>query len=130
LADGQPIKLGGRVVDLLMVLIEARGSVVPSRDPAIFAIGDCGACPLPGGLGFVPPRAQASHQQADHMLVQIERRLRGQELQPFVHRDFGSLVSLGHHSTVGNVMKAIFGRCVFIEGLFARLMYHFDPRVS
>ena len=95
-----------------------------TSDPAIFAMGDCAACPLPGGSGFVPPRAQAAHQQADHMLAQIEKRLRGQELQPFVYRDFGSLVSLGHHSTVGNLMGAIFGRGVFIEGLFARMMYH------
>jgi NADH:ubiquinone reductase (H+-translocating) len=93
-------------------------------DANIFALGDCAACPLPGGTGFVPPRAQAAHQQADHLLAQIENRLRGQTLQPFVYRDFGSLVSLGHHSTVGNLMGAIFGRGVFIEGLFARMMYH------
>ena len=31
LADGQPLKLGGRVYDVLMTLIEARGAVV-SRD--------------------------------------------------------------------------------------------------
>jgi NADH dehydrogenase len=94
-----------------------------TRDPNIFALGDCAACALPGGAGFVPPRAQAAHQQADHMLAQIEKRLRGQELAPFVYRDFGSLVSLGHHSTVGNLMGTIFGRGVFIEGLFARMMY-------
>ena len=95
-----------------------------SRDPSIFAMGDCAACPMPDGSGFVPPRAQAAHQQADHMLAQIEKQLRGQELQPFVYRDFGSLVSLGHHSTVGNLMGSLFGRGVFIEGLFARMMYH------
>jgi NADH:ubiquinone reductase (H+-translocating) len=95
-----------------------------TRDPNIFALGDCAACPLPGGSGFVPPRAQAAHQQADHMLAQIEKRLRGQELQPFIYRDFGSLVSLGHHNTVGNLMGAIFGRGVFVEGLLARMMYH------
>ena len=31
LADGQPIKLGGRAFDLLMALIEARGEVVGKR---------------------------------------------------------------------------------------------------
>ena len=95
-----------------------------SRDPNIFAMGDCAACPLPGGSGFVPPRAQAAHQQADHMLAQIEKRLRDQALVPYRYKDFGSLVSLGHHSTVGNLMGAIFGRGIFIEGLFARMMYH------
>src|ERR1700730_18629028 len=33
-----------------------------TRDPDIFAIGDCAACPQPGGAGDVPPRAQAAHQ--------------------------------------------------------------------
>jgi NADH dehydrogenase len=115
--------LGGLEVNRLNQLV-VEPTLQTSRDPNIFALGDCAACPLPGGSGFVPPRAQAAHQQADHMLAQIEKRLRGQDLQPFVYRDFGSLVSLGHHSTVGNLMGAIFGRGIFIEGLFARMMYH------
>ena len=94
-----------------------------TRDPDVFAIGDCAACPRPGFSAPVPPRAQAAHQQADHMVKQIERRLRGQPLLPYVYRDFGSLVSLGKWSTVGNLMGSVFGRGVFIEGLFARLMY-------
>ena len=57
------------------------------------------------------------------MLSQIRRRLKGQPLKPFVYRDFGSLVSLGHYSTVGNLMGFIVGRSMFIEGWFARLMY-------
>ena len=58
------------------------------------------------------------------MVRQIERRLRGEPLLPFRYRDFGSLVSLGKHSTVGNLMGFLFGRGLFIEGLFARVMYH------
>ena len=95
-----------------------------SGDPDIFAIGDCAACPRPGEATPVPPRAQAAHQEASHMVRQIERRLRGQPLLPFVYRDFGSLVSLGSHSTVGSLMGFLFGRGMFIEGLFARVMYH------
>ncbi|MEN8470761.1 FAD-dependent oxidoreductase, partial [Enterobacter cloacae subsp. cloacae] len=34
-----------------------------TRDPDIFAIGDCASCARPEG-GFVPPRAQAAHQMA------------------------------------------------------------------
>src|SRR5208337_4473206 len=66
-----------------------------TRDPDIFAIGDCAACPRPGASAPVPPRAQAAHQEASHMFRQIERRLRGKPLEPYVYRDFGSLVSLG-----------------------------------
>jgi len=92
-------------------------------DPDIFAIGDCAACPRPAGQGTVPPRAQAAHQQASHVLAQIERRLRGVPLRPYRYRDFGSLVSLGRSSTVGNLMGFLLGRGLFVEGLFAQLMY-------
>jgi NADH dehydrogenase len=94
-----------------------------TRDPDIFAIGDCAECPRPGHPQPVPPRAQAAHQQASHMLRQIERRLAGRPLEPFVYRDFGSLVSLGKYSTVGSLMGFLVGRSLFIEGYFARLMY-------
>ena len=57
------------------------------------------------------------------MVRQIERRLRGEPLVPYTYRDFGSLVSLGDYSTVGNLMGFLMGRSIFIEGLFARLMY-------
>jgi NADH:ubiquinone reductase (H+-translocating) len=94
-----------------------------TRDPDIFAIGDCAACPQPGKQDPVPPRAQAAHQEASHLARQIERRLRGQPVLPFGYRDFGSLVSLGRSSTVG-ILMGLFGRGMFIEGLFARAMYH------
>jgi NADH dehydrogenase len=94
-----------------------------TRDPDIFAIGDCAACHQPGDLGPVPPRAQAAHEEAAHVVRQIKRRQRNEDLQPFRYRDFGSLVSLGRHSTVGNLMGFLFGHGMFIEGLFARLMY-------
>jgi len=94
-----------------------------TRDPAIFALGDCASCPRPGAAEPVPPRAQAAHQEASHLLRQLQRRLDGQPLEPFVYRDFGSLVSLGEYSTVGSLMGFLLGKNLFIEGYFARLMY-------
>jgi len=97
-----------------------------TRDPNVFAIGDCALCPrdpVRPEAGTVPPRAQAAHQQASHMVRQIRRRLAGEPLQPFVYRDFGSLVSFGEYSTVGNLMGFLSGRSMMIEGWFARLMY-------
>lgn len=94
-----------------------------TRDPNIFAIGDCAACPRPGYDGSVPPRAQAAHQMASHLLKQLPRHMQGKPLEPFVYRDFGSLVSLGEYSTVGNLMGFLVGKNMFIEGYFARLMY-------
>ena len=43
--------------------------------------------------------------------------------KPYRYRDFGSLVSLGEFSTVGNMMGGLIGGSLMIEGLFARLMY-------
>ncbi len=104
-----------------------RQTLQSTLDDNIFAIGDCAACPwpdAPGGKGgFVPPRAQAAHQQASHMARQIRLRLAGKALKDYRYRDFGSLVSLGEFSTVGNMMGALVGGSLVIEGLFARLMY-------
>jgi len=94
-----------------------------TRDADIFAIGDCAAVPWRGHAEPVPPRAQAAHQEALHLARQLPRRLAGQTLQPFEYRDFGSLVSLGKYTTVGNLMGALVGKNFFIEGVVARLMY-------
>ena len=94
-----------------------------TRDPDIFAIGDCAYLIPEGHDRPLPPRAQTAHQQATHVLKQIKRRLEGKPLRPFVYRDFGSLVSLGEYSTVGNLMGFLVGRSMMIEGWFARLMY-------
>jgi len=53
----------------------------------------------------------------------LRRRLEGKPLEPFRYRDFGSLVSLGEYSTVGNLMGFIRGKDFLVEGAFARLMY-------
>ncbi len=115
-------RLDGLEVNRINQLVVTQ-TLQTTRDPDVFAIGDCAACPRPGHAAPVPPRAQAAHQEAAHMLRQITRRLRGEAPVPFVYRDFGSLVSLGDYSTVGNMMGFLLGRSFFIEGLFARLMY-------
>jgi NADH dehydrogenase len=94
-----------------------------TRDANVFAMGDCAWLVPEGGTQPIPPRAQAAHQQASHLYRQIVRKLDGKPLEPFVYRDFGSLVSLGEYSTVGNLMGFLAGRSLFIEGYFARLMY-------
>lgn len=93
------------------------------RDPDVFAFGDCAYLVPKGAEAPVPPRAQAAHQEASHLYVELQRRLKGEPLRPFHYRDFGSLVSLGEYSTVGSLMGFIVGRSFFVEGLFARLMY-------
>jgi NADH:quinone reductase (non-electrogenic) len=100
-----------------------RPSLQTTRDDAIFAFGDCAACPWPGHKGTVPPRAQAAHQQASHLARELPRRIAGMKVRDWRYRDFGSLVSLGEYSTVGNLMGKLVGGNLFIEGWFAGLMY-------
>ncbi|RVU17550.1 NAD(P)/FAD-dependent oxidoreductase [Methylobacterium oryzihabitans] len=94
-----------------------------TRDPNILALGDCAHLVDPATGAPVPPRAQAAHQQATHLLRQMPNHLAGKPMAPFRYRDFGSLVSLGEYSAVGNLMGFIRGRNVFVAGLFARMMY-------
>ena len=94
-----------------------------TRDPDVFAIGDCACCPWDEDGPCIPARAQAAHQQSSHLTRNLERRLKGRDLKPFTYRDFGSLVSLGEYTTVGNLMGKLIGGSLFVEGLFARFMY-------
>ena len=118
--------IGGLETNRINQLV-VRPTLQTSRDDNIFAIGDSAACAWPeannGQGGWVPPRAQAAHQQASHMAGQIKRRLAGKPLTPWRYRDFGSLVSLGEYSTVGNMMGGLVGGSLMVEGLFAKLMY-------
>ena len=91
--------------------------------PDVLALGDCAACVWDGGR-MVPARAQAAHQQADYLARVLLALLREREVaEPFVYRDFGSLVSLGENKGVGNLMGGLAGRNFFVEGLIAKWMY-------
>lgn len=114
--------IGGLETNRINQLI-VRPTLQSTRDDRIFALGDCAACAWPEKGGFVPPRAQAAHQQASHMVGQIKRTLAGAPLRDYRYRDFGSLVSLGEFSTVGNMAGGLGGGNLMIEGSFAKLMY-------
>ena len=90
----------------------------------LFALGDCAACVDAAGHP-VPPRAQAAHQQASYLFKVLLARSNGRSdaVTPFRYRDYGSLVSIGQSTTVGNLMGALRGARWFVEGSFARLMY-------
>lgn len=94
-----------------------------TRDPDIFAVGDCAACPWLDGK-LVPPRAQAAHQQASHLVPAITARAEGRHhLRPYRYRDFGSLISLGHYDTVGQLMGFVGGGRMRVEGFLAKVFY-------
>ena len=97
-----------------------------TRDPDIFAFGDCAACPRieSGHEGLlVPPRAQSAHQQAMMLIKSMQARLAGTPLPLFRFHDHGSLVSLGELSAVGNLMGRLIGGNMVIQGIIARVMY-------
>jgi len=100
-------------------------TLATTRDPEIFALGDCAACPWPqGGVGAIlPPRAQVARQQASLLVKSIKARLGGKALPTFRFTDFGSLVSLGELSAVGTLMGRLLGGSLLVQGLIARWMY-------
>src|ERR1700680_2635693 len=68
-----------------------------TRDPDVFAFGDCAACPWLGAPEegrTVPPRAQAAHQQASLLRRSMLARLAGKTLPAYTYPDFGSPRSL------------------------------------
>lgn len=99
-----------------------KGNLQTTRDPAIYAFGDCAACQQANGT-WVPPRAQAAYQQAMYLADALPKLMRGQNVPPFVYRDKGSLVSLSEYSSVGSLMGSLSKGSFFVEGQLARLMY-------
>ena len=57
------------------------------------------------------------------MVKNILAAREGKPLEDYRYKDFGSLVSLGEFSTVGNMMGGLARGDLFIEGRFAKLMY-------
>lgn len=94
-----------------------------SRDPGIYALGDCAAVPWPEAQGTLPPRAQVAHQQASYLARALPARVRGETPPPFRYKDYGSLVSIGRHDTLGNLMGFVRGKGIRIEGMVAGFMY-------
>ncbi len=97
-------------------------SSLKTNDDAIFAMGDCAACPWQGHDENVPPRAQAAHQQATTLAKSLINRLNGGKLVEYTYQDYGSLVSLGNYTTVGNLMGNLMGS-VSIGGFIAKIVY-------
>jgi NADH:ubiquinone reductase (H+-translocating) len=96
-------------------------SLQTTQDQKIFALGDCADCPMHDGHGSVPPRAQAAHQQASHVARQIRRSLKNKPARAYRYRDYGSLVTLGRYTTVGNLMGGV--GSMMVSGWIARMVY-------
>jgi len=115
-ALGLPVNKGGQ--------IEVDPQLRVKGVTGVYALGDCAAC-IDGAGKPVPPRAQAAHQQADHLVKQFLRAAAGKPAgeKPYLYRDYGSLVSLGKTTSVGSLMGSLSGASWFVEGMIGRLMY-------
>ncbi|MEO1283089.1 MAG: FAD-dependent oxidoreductase, partial [Pseudomonadota bacterium] len=113
--DGLEVSRGNTLV--------VRDTLQTTNDDDVFVLGDCAYLLPKGAEAPIPPRAQAAHQMASHLVGNIRRRMKGEALKPFKYHDFGSLVSLGEYSTVGSLMGFISGKSMMVEGFFARMMY-------
>jgi len=104
-----------------------RRTLQTTRDDDVFSFGDCAACPMPGTDENVPPRAQASHQQASMLVKSMKRRIEGKSLPEYRYVDYGSLINMSRYSTVGSLMGNLAGKIsgnIMIEGIVARLVYN------
>ena len=96
------------------------GATLQTRnDPCVFVIGDSAECPQPDG-SFVPARAQAANQAACHLALQFKRMFNGQALQPFVFRDSGIVIAVGHNNAVGALMNSR----LIVNGRIVRRLYN------
>ncbi|CAB3655923.1 NAD(P)/FAD-dependent oxidoreductase [Paraburkholderia rhynchosiae] len=102
--------------------VKVNSELQAEHDASVYALGDCCSCVWTEQT-FVPPRAQAAHQQAKYLAKSLQARLAGRAVKHFRYIDHGSLVSLGSISAVGSLMGGIIGRDILVEGLLARLMY-------
>jgi len=117
-ADGVVLSDGELIPSGLVVTPTLR-----TRDPDIFALCDCASCLREGHSTPVPPRTQAAHQQASHLLARLRRRRAGEPLTPYVYRDFGSLYKMHEYARHG-------GGKTFLGSLGRRLARGAEPEVK
>lgn len=114
-------QMDGLEVNKINQLI-VKSTLQTTNDDAIFALGDCAACFDEKLKKFVPPRAQAAHQQAALLVKSIPLYVKGKPLPAYHYHNYGSLISLSYYETVGNLMGRI-TKSLMIEGKLARFAY-------
>lgn len=93
-----------------------------TRDPYIYAVGDCASLKLPGRERALPPTAQVAHQQAQYLVHHLGRARRDAPAA-FRYKDFGSLVSLGRYDGFGSLGRIGVFKGGFIRGRVAQISH-------
>ena len=95
-------------------------SLQTTRDPNIYAVGDCASLQQPGADRPLPPTAQIAHQQAQHLIQHLPAALLHNMPPPdFRHKDLGALVSLGDYEAYGSLGKTGMFKGVTFKGRLA-----------
>lgn len=98
-------------------------SLQTTRDPCIFAVGDCASLQLPGMARPLPPTAQVAHQHAKHLVKHLPDWLDGTPMPAFAYHDFGLLVSLAQYDAYGSLGQFGLFQGVSIKGRLAQLSH-------
>jgi len=93
-------------------------TLASSLDPNIFALGDCAAIPQGDGA-MVPPKAQAANRAAVHLANSLTGLMQGKQLTPFVYKDGGMVVAIGHNFAISTMMNDK----LILKGRLVRRLY-------
>lgn len=100
-----------------------RPTLQSTRDPCIYAIGDCASLVPAGAERPLPPTAQVAHQQAKYLIEALPRVLEGRPVRDFAYRDLGALVSLGDYDAFGSLGQFGLFNGVTFRGRLAQLSH-------
>ena len=102
--------IGGLETNRLNQLV-VRPTLQTTRDDDIFSLRRLRRLPpdRAAKATCAAPRASGTSAGIASVWRRSNRRLAGEPLQAYRYRDFGSLVSLGEFSTVGNLMGGLIG---------------------
>jgi len=101
---------GGRVV--------VRPDLSVPDAPDVYVVGDMAA--IEGEDGYEPQLAQVALQSGRHAAEQVDRRLRGDETEPFAYRDYGQMATIGRNAAVAELAGG-----VTFKGLVAWVLWVF-----
>ncbi|WP_065188401.1 NAD(P)/FAD-dependent oxidoreductase [Shewanella woodyi] len=93
-------------------------TLATTQDPSIFSLGDCAAIPQADG-STVPPKAQAANRAAVHLAKSLLGLMQGKTLTPFVYKDGGMVVAIGHNYAISTMMNDR----LILKGRLVRRLY-------
>ncbi|WP_076412378.1 NAD(P)/FAD-dependent oxidoreductase [Shewanella sp. UCD-KL12] len=98
--------------------LKVHQTLATTLDPHVFALGDCAAIPQSDGT-MVPPKAQAANRAAVHLSKSLVGLMKGKALKPFVYKDGGMVVAIGHNFAISTMMNDR----LILKGRLVRRLY-------